>query len=103
MKFRLIAQHHSIFFPGVLGFLQVQWLRCQLTDEYVWTNAEGHIESNNSYRDAVLQFDNSGNSALLSDSITFLVAGESDPWSLNSKTMFILSLLYPPITLCVLH
>uniref|UniRef100_A0AAZ3PFE9 Ig-like domain-containing protein n=1 Tax=Oncorhynchus tshawytscha TaxID=74940 RepID=A0AAZ3PFE9_ONCTS len=38
----------------------VQWLRCRLTDEYVWTNAEGHIESNNSHRDAVLQFDNSG-------------------------------------------
>ncbi|XP_023830225.1 tapasin-related protein isoform X2 [Salvelinus sp. IW2-2015] len=61
-------------YAGVLGFLQVQWLRCRLTDEYVWTNAEGHVETNNSYRDAVLQFDNSGNSAMLSDSITFLVA-----------------------------
>uniref|UniRef100_A0A4W5N893 Ig-like domain-containing protein n=1 Tax=Hucho hucho TaxID=62062 RepID=A0A4W5N893_9TELE len=60
-------------YAGVLGFLQVKWLRCRLTDEYVWTNAEGHIETKNSYREAVLQFDNSGNSALLSDSITFLV------------------------------
>ncbi|KAK6323168.1 hypothetical protein J4Q44_G00055070 [Coregonus suidteri] len=61
-------------YAGVLGFLQVQRLRCRLTDEAVWTNAEGHIETKNIYRDAVLQFDNSGNSALLSDSITFLVA-----------------------------
>ncbi|KAJ8008236.1 hypothetical protein DPEC_G00102710 [Dallia pectoralis] len=59
---------------GFNGHLGMQWLPCLLKDELVWKNEEGHMETKYIHKNAVLQFDNLGDSSLHPDSITFLVA-----------------------------
>ncbi|XP_041733436.1 tapasin-related protein isoform X2 [Coregonus clupeaformis] len=61
--------------PGILSFEQVPWLPCQLVDERVKFNDEGHAETQYQHRDAGLQFGHPGDSALNPNTITFLVTG----------------------------
>ncbi|XP_045580369.1 tapasin-related protein isoform X2 [Salmo salar] len=61
--------------PGIQSFEQVPWLPCQLVDESVTFNDEGHAETEYQHRDAGLQFGHPGDSALNPNTITFLVTG----------------------------
>ncbi|XP_038830107.1 tapasin-related protein-like isoform X1 [Salvelinus namaycush] len=61
--------------PGIQSFEQVPWLPCQLVDESVTFNDEGHAETEYQHRDAGLQFGHPGDSSLNPNTITFLVTG----------------------------
>ncbi|XP_058269524.1 tapasin isoform X1 [Hemibagrus wyckioides] len=65
-----------VFSAGVYGaqaFNDVQWLLCQFLDETEKINDEGVKEIKYHHRGAGLQFGNSGDSAVNSNAITFLV------------------------------
>uniref|UniRef100_A0A3P9GXX8 Dehydrogenase/reductase (SDR family) member 13b.1 n=1 Tax=Oryzias latipes TaxID=8090 RepID=A0A3P9GXX8_ORYLA len=52
---------------------QIPWLSCQLTDEHVSTNSEGHIETQLIHREAMVQFGLKGDAPVNPHAITFLI------------------------------
>ncbi|XP_042269843.1 tapasin-related protein [Thunnus maccoyii] len=60
---------------GVQCVDQVSWLPCQFTDEHVSVNNEGHTETQNLHREAMLQFGQKGDTPINPHAITFLVTG----------------------------
>ncbi|XP_030633458.1 tapasin-related protein-like [Chanos chanos] len=65
-----------LLFSDVLGsqsLSNVQWLPCQLIDEQVHKNEEGHTETQYRHRPAGLQFGQAGDKVLNKHVITFLV------------------------------
>ncbi|XP_071327680.1 tapasin-related protein [Trachinotus anak] len=62
---------------GVLCVDQMSWLPCQFIDENVFTNAEGHTETQLIHREAMLQFGQIGDAPVNPQAVTFLVTGGS--------------------------
>ncbi|XP_023117138.2 tapasin-like [Amphiprion ocellaris] len=60
---------------GVQGVHQIAGLSCQFIDEHVTVNNESHVETQLIYREAMLQFGQTGDSPVNPRAITFLVTG----------------------------
>ncbi|XP_023117139.2 tapasin-related protein [Amphiprion ocellaris] len=60
---------------GVQGVHQIAWLSCQFIDEHVTVNNESHVDTQLIYREAMLQFGQTGDSPVNPRAITFLVTG----------------------------
>ncbi|XP_064158158.1 tapasin-related protein [Anguilla rostrata] len=64
----------STFIYSVL-LQEVSWLPCELVEEQVQMDVNGHMETQYRHRNAVLQFGQPGDHAMNPDSITFFVSG----------------------------
>ncbi|KAJ8256410.1 hypothetical protein COCON_G00185620 [Conger conger] len=54
---------------------EVSWLPCELAEEQVETDLNGHLNTHYRYRNAMLQFGQPGDRAMNPDGITFFVTG----------------------------
>lgn len=64
-----------IFFSDVLGAYQISWLPCQFTDERVFLNDLGFVETQHIPREAMLQFGQKGDAPVNPYAVTFLITG----------------------------
>ncbi|XP_008304070.1 uncharacterized protein LOC103375542 isoform X1 [Stegastes partitus] len=60
---------------GVQSVQQIAWLPCQFIDEHVSLNNESHVDTQLIHREAMLQFGQTGDSAVNPRAVTFLVTG----------------------------
>ncbi|XP_035535494.1 tapasin-related protein [Morone saxatilis] len=66
---------YSYLCAGVQCVHQMPWLPCKFTDEHVFSNKEGHTETELIHREAMLQFGQKGDAPVNPQAITFLVTG----------------------------